>query len=93
MNNEQLLVIVGVPILWNTLLYMAFAANMNKRFEDSSRAINQRFDDFVRTVDSRFAEFTGFMDRRFQAAEATWRAELHRVEEVLDARLKHLEDR
>lgn len=40
------------------------------------------------------------MDRRFDAIEKRfddmrdlWRAQLRRVEEVLDARLKHLEER
>jgi hypothetical protein len=33
------------------------------------------------------------IDRRFDDTRDLWRAELHRVEEVLDARLKHLESR
>ena len=33
------------------------------------------------------------MNRRFDDMRDLWRAELHRVEEVLDARLKHLEER
>jgi hypothetical protein len=33
------------------------------------------------------------MDARFDDMRETWRAELHRVEEVLDARLKHIEAR
>jgi hypothetical protein len=39
--------------------------------------MNRRFDD---------------LDRRFQEVKELWRSELHRTEEVLDARLKHLED-
>ena len=31
--------------------------------------------------------------KRFDDMRDLWRAELHRVEEVLDARLKHLEER
>jgi hypothetical protein len=31
------------------------------------------------------------IDKRFDDMRDLWRAELHRVEEVLDARLKHLE--
>jgi hypothetical protein len=31
------------------------------------------------------------IDQRFDDMRDLWRAELHRVEEVLDARLKHLE--
>jgi hypothetical protein len=41
------------------------------------------------SVDQRFAN----VDRRFDELRDLWRSELHRVEEVLDARLKHLEDR
>jgi hypothetical protein len=33
------------------------------------------------------------VDRRFDDMRALWLAELHRVEEVLDARLKHFEER
>jgi hypothetical protein len=33
------------------------------------------------------------MNQRFDDAKDVWRAELRRVEEVLDARLKHLEER
>lgn len=40
-------------------------------------------------VDRRFAG----IDKRFDDMRDLWRAELHRVEEVLDARLRHLEDR
>jgi hypothetical protein len=40
-------------------------------------------------VNSRFDA----VDRRFDDMRDLWRAELRRVEEVLDARLKHLESR
>jgi hypothetical protein len=33
------------------------------------------------------------LDKRFDDMRDLWRAELHRVEEILDARLKHLEER
>ncbi len=33
------------------------------------------------------------MNQRFDDLRDLWRAELHRVEEVLGARLKHLEER
>lgn len=33
------------------------------------------------------------IDRRFDDMRDLWRAELRRVEEVLDARLKHIEER
>lgn len=43
-----------------------------------ARHINARFD---------------AIDRRFDDMRDLWRAELRRVEEVLDARLRHLEER
>ncbi len=48
---------------------------------------NSRLGDLRSHMDSRFNE----MDRRFEEVKELWRSELHRVEEVLDARLKHLE--
>jgi len=33
------------------------------------------------------------VNRRFDDMRDLWRAELHRVEEVIDARLRHLEER
>jgi DNA anti-recombination protein RmuC len=35
---------------------------------------------------------TSHFDARLDDMKETWRAELHRVEEVIDARLKHLEE-
>ncbi len=40
-------------------------------------------------IDKRFDA----VDKRFDDMRDLWRAELRRVEEVLDARLKHLEER
>jgi hypothetical protein len=48
---------------------------------------NARLSDLRVHMDSRFNN----VDRRFDEMRDLWRAELHRVEEVLDARLKHLE--
>jgi hypothetical protein len=50
---------------------------------------NSRLSDLRAHLDSRFAE----IDRRFDDMRDMWRSELHRVEEVLDARLKHIEQR
>ncbi len=50
---------------------------------------NSRLTDMRLHMDARFNAF----DKRFDDLKDTWRAELHRVEEVLDARLKHLEER
>jgi len=44
-------------------------------------------------VNSRIGELRSHMDSRFDDMRVNWQSELHRVEEVLDARLKHLEER
>ena len=44
-------------------------------------------------MNSRISELRSHMDNRFDDMRDMWRSELHRVEEVLDARLKHLEER
>lgn len=40
-----------------------------------------------------FSMLVFHINTRFDDTKDLWRAELHRVEEVLDARLKHLEAR
>jgi hypothetical protein len=70
-TNEQLYLVIGVPVLlnlvFNTFIFVALSA----RFTQTDNRISQLE--------------TSLKD--------TWRAELRRVEEVLDARLKHLEER
>ena len=66
--------------------------DMNSRLNDMGTRIDDmgtRIDDLRAYMDSRFAD----VDRRFDEMRDLWRAELHRVEEVLDARLKHIEER
>jgi hypothetical protein len=50
---------------------------------------DSRLSDLRSHMDSRF----NTVDRRFEEMKDLWRSELHRVEEVLDARLKHIEGR
>ena len=56
---------------------------------DMKGDMNTRFLELRTHMDARF----NAVDHRFDDMKDTWRAELHRVEEVLDARLKHLEER
>jgi hypothetical protein len=51
--------------------------------------LNKRMDERFAGVDRRFDA----MNTRFDDMKDLWRAELRRVEEVLDARLKHLEEK
>ena len=50
---------------------------------------SSRLSDLRSYMDVRFNN----VDRRFDEMKETWRSELHRVEGVLDGRLKHLEER
>jgi hypothetical protein len=44
-------------------------------------------------VNSRIDDLRAHIDSRFDEMRSTWTSELRRVEEVIDARLKHLEER
>jgi len=50
---------------------------------------NSRLSDLRAYMDQRFSR----IDQQFADSREMWRSELRRVEEVLDARLKHLEER
>jgi hypothetical protein len=73
-TNEQLYIVIGIPMLFNATLIGLVIALFNAKFGK---------------VDSRFDA----IDKRFDDMRYLWRAELRRVEEVLDARLKHIEER
>jgi len=80
-TNEQLYILVGIPMLFNATLMGFVVAYINARFG----RVDARFDGMERRFDA--------VDRRFDDMRDLWRAELRRVEEVLDARLKHIEER
>ena len=44
-------------------------------------------------MNGRIGDMRSHFDNRFDDLKETWRSELRRVEEVLDARLSHLEER
>lgn len=73
-TNAQLYLAIGVPLLFNGILFAVMLVYIGSRFE----GVERRFD---------------AVDRRFDDMRDLWRAELRRVEEVLEARLKHLEER
>ena len=78
MTNVQLHLAIGLPMLANAVPVGLLLAYMNAKFEGLRSEMNERFSS---------------MNQRFDDMRDLWRAELHRVEEVLDARLKHLEER
>ena len=84
MNDTQILTIAlaSVPTMLTVLIGILLN---NARLSD----VNSRLGELRSHMDGRFDG----VDRRFEEIKEMWRTELHRVEEVLDARLKHLEDR
>jgi hypothetical protein len=84
MDGNQILPIAlaSVPTMLTVLVGILIN---NSRLSDMSARIGElRYH-----MDSRF----NAVDRRFEEMKDLWRSELHRVEEVLDARLKHIEER
>ena len=88
MTNEQLYLAIGVPTLLNAAMMGLLIAYINAKFS----AVNDRFLSVDRRFEMMEKRFDA-IDRRFDEMRDLWRSELHRVEEVLDARLKHLEER
>jgi hypothetical protein len=88
MNESQILAIAlaSVPTMITVLIGILIN---NARLGDLRHYMDARFNQ----VDQRFNEMDRKMDHRFDDMKDMWRSELHRVEEVLDARLKHLEER
>lgn len=78
MTNAQLYLAIGVPLVFNTALSLTIYM-----------LLTARLGDLATRMDDRFAA----INQRFDDLRDLWRAELKRVEEILDARLKHLEER
>jgi hypothetical protein len=102
MTDSQLLAIAlasaptMITVLIGILINNARLGDVNARLGDIRHYMDARFNEVDRRfndVDRRFEDLDRKMDHRFEDAKAVWRSELHRVEEVLDARLKHQEER
>jgi hypothetical protein len=77
-TNGQLSIAVGIPMLFNAALIGFVIAYINARIAKVESKVDAGFE---------------AIDKRFDDMRDLWRAELRRVEEVLDARLKHIEER
>ena len=84
MSDTQILTIMlaAVP---NVLAVLVGILINNARLSDT----NARVGELRGHLDARFND----IDRRFDEMRDLWRSELYRVEQVIDARLKHLEER
>ena len=91
MTNVQLYLAIGLPIFVNAAMFGLLVMYMNARLDSIERRFDARFEGIegrFEGIDRRFDA----INQRFDDMRDLWRAELHRVEEVLDARLKHIED-
>jgi hypothetical protein len=95
MNDQQILTfaLASVPTMLTVLTGILMN---NARLSDMKNDMNIRMAELRHHIDTRFNQ----VDVRFNQVEVRldetkdlWRSELHRVEEILDARLKHIEDR
>lgn len=82
MTNTQLYLAIGLPILFNGLTTVLLYVLLTKRIDDVQEAVNRRIGDMQAAFNKRLDDMT-----------ALWRESLLRVEQVMDARLKHLEER
>jgi hypothetical protein len=77
MTDTQMLILALPSVLSVVMVLVGILIN-NSRLAD---------------MNARISELRSHMDNRFDDMRDMWRSELHRVEEVIDARLKHLEER
>jgi hypothetical protein len=84
MGDIQILTIALAAVPTMLAVLVGILIN-NSRLSDT----NSRIGELRGHMDSRFND----VDRRFDEIRDLWRSELYRVEQVIDARLKHLEER
>jgi hypothetical protein len=95
-TNEQLYVMVGLPLLFNASLIGILMAWANAKLSAMYANFEGRFAAMEAKSDGRFAATEArfnAIEKRLDDLKDLWRSELHRVEEILDARLKHIEER
>jgi hypothetical protein len=92
MSTAPTMLIVLVGILINNARLGDLSSNLGSRMNDLNTRIGET-NDRIGETDARIGELRSHMDVRFEEMKDLWRSELHRVEEVIDARLKHIEER
>ena len=91
MTDTQILTIALSTAPTMLLVLVGILIN-NARLGDTNTRIGETNSRIAETS-SRIAELRSHMDVRFEEMKDLWRSELHRVEEVIDARLRHIEGR
>jgi len=91
MSGNQILAVALTTVPTMLVVLIGIFIN-NSRLTDMSSRISDMSTP-ISDMNTRIGELRSHMDARFDDMRETWRSELHRVEEVIDARLKHLEER
>jgi hypothetical protein len=76
---------VVITVAIGILLTNGRMTDLNGRID----GLNLRFNE----TNTRINELRADINLRFDEMKSLWRSELHRVEEILHARLKHIEER
>ena len=84
MTDTQILTIALSTAPTMLLVLVGILIN-NARLGDTNTRIGE--------TNSRIGELRSHIDVRFEEMKDLWRSEIHRMEEVIDARLKHIEGR
>jgi hypothetical protein len=84
MTNVQLCLAIGLPIFLKAAMFGLLVMYMNARLDSIERRFDARFEGIEHRFDA--------INQRFDDMRDLWRAELHRFEKALGARLKHIED-
>ena len=84
MSDTQILTIALAAVPTMLAVLVGILIN-NARLSDTNARISD--------TNARISELRGHMDIRFDEMRDLWRSELYRVEQVIVARLKHLEER
>jgi len=90
MSTAPTMLIVLVGILINNARLGDLSNNLGSRMNDLNTRIGET-NARIGNTDAKIGELRSHMDVRFEEMKDLWRSELHRVEEVIDARLKHIE--
>jgi hypothetical protein len=87
-GSEQLVIALATAAFPTFAVLIGILVN-NSRLNDFARTVDVRFADLNRQIDVWFAD----TNRRIDDLRDLLRAEMFRMEQVIDARLKHLEER
>lgn len=89
MTDLQLYLAIGLPVVANGAMFLLFQSNIHRLLDAFRSEVDTRIESLRRNVGERFDSLREYMDARFDAQTQA----LLRVEQVMDARLRVIEQR